>query len=250
MKLLLIGSTGSPYYKHCEQEIRAFLSASSTVGIVSAANAFDEKAYFRDLKSRFNRISPPVCANLLHVRWDSNWRETLGRADALIIPGGNTYLLLKRLQESHLLPAIRESVCGGLPYIGSSAGANVLGPNILTTNDWNVAQLRDFFALGLVPFNINPHYIDDLGPNHEYAETRELRIREYHRFWNNPVLGLPETAVMSIADSSCTLLKGKAKVFLPNSNTYWIEKGVSLPRELMNEADQRYPGTLAKAVFS
>src|SRR5262249_42468804 len=109
-------------------------------------------------------IEPPVPAgcgvDVLHLRWDRDPMATLQHADALFIGGGNTYALLKRLREAGLLEPIGAHVRAGLPYLGSSAGANVAGPTILTTNDWNVVGLDHFRALGLVPFNVNPHYLE------------------------------------------------------------------------------------------
>ena len=132
---------------------------------------------------------PPEGAGLdvLHLKWDDRPLETLRRADALFMGGGNTYALLKRLAASGLLPAIRERVSGGMPYIGASAGSNVAGPNILTTNDWNVVALDRFDALGLVPFNINPHYRETDPVMAPFSETRDDRIREYHVVNANPV---------------------------------------------------------------
>ncbi len=118
--------------------------------------------------------------DLVHLRWDDRPLETLARVEALFMGGGNTYALLGRLEESGLLGAIRERVGAGMPYAGASAGSNVAGPNILTTNDWNVVALGRFDALGLAPFNINPHYKETDPAMAPFSETRDDRIREYH----------------------------------------------------------------------
>jgi dipeptidase E len=107
--------------------------------------------------------------------------RALERAETVFVGGGNTYALLDR---------IRERVGEGLPYVGASAGSNVAGPNILTTNDWNVVGLAAFDALGLVPFNINPHYLQVDPAMAPGSETRDMRIAEYHRVRDNPVVGL------------------------------------------------------------
>jgi dipeptidase E len=177
---------------------------------------------------------------MIHVHWDSDWREELDRIDGLISPGGNTYVLLSRLQQSGLLGVLRKKLLEGLPYIGSSAGANVAGPNVLTTNDWNVIGLSEFAALGLVPFNINPHYVERGGSDAPFSETRELRIREYHQFNENPVVAIEDAGVIRVVDSSLTLIKGRAKVFLPNGQQYWM--GVNeelLCEELMQYIPER-----------
>src|SRR5207245_9259749 len=125
---------------------------------------------------------PPAGAvlELLHLCWNDRPLDVLTRAEALFMGGGNTYALLKRLRESGLLPAIRERVRAGMPYLGASAGSNVAGPTILTTNDWNVVALDRFDALGLVGFNINPHYKERDPAMAPYRATSDERIREYH----------------------------------------------------------------------
>lgn len=228
MRLLLIGATGSPFYEHCEHEIREFIGGAARIGILPAANLFDEKAYFQGLWERLAAMFSPKLQDAVHVQWNSNWRDALNRIDALIVPGGNTYALLQRLQRSELLGVLRDRVRAGLPYIGSSAGANIVGPNILTTNDWNIVEQRDFTSLGLVPCNINPHYVERGAADAQHSETRDLRIREYHHFKNNLVLGLEETGVLKVVDSQPTLIKGRAKVFLPGSPPRWLEAGQEL----------------------
>jgi len=160
MRLLLISATGSPSFEHCKQEMLDFLGPSKSVGFVSAAKLFDEEAYFRAIDERLLGTAPAISRELVHIRWNSDWRDALDRIDAILVGGGNTYVLLKRLSESGLLDVLRERVRKGLPYIGASAGSNVAGPNILTTNDWNVVGLTRFKSLDLVPFNINPHYVE------------------------------------------------------------------------------------------
>ncbi|MGA7630518.1 MAG: dipeptidase PepE [Terriglobales bacterium] len=229
MRLLLIGATGSPYYEHCRKEITDFLASSKQVGVITAANLFDEYTYFRAIHERLSGWSPRIFKELTHIRWNSSWRDALNLVDALIIPGGNTYVLLKRLCESGLLNALRDRVRNGLPYIGSSAGANLAGPNILTTNDWNVVGLTHFEALGLVPFNINPHYVERTEADGPHSETRDSRIREYHQFWNNPVIGLEETAVLRVIDAALSMVgKGAAKVFAPDEQQHWLRSGKGL----------------------
>jgi len=237
MKLLLIGATGSPYYEHCKQEIVKFLNSSKRVGIITAANLGDEEVYFRGIEERLTRHEPRIPGELTHVRWDSKSLETLDGLDAVIIPGGNTYALLKRLGESGLLDALREEIRGGLLYIGSSAGANLAGPNILTTNDWNIVGLTHFESLNLVPFNINPHYVERSVSDAPHSETRGLRIREYHQFWNNPVVGIEERAVLQVVDSEVSVIgKDRVKLFLPDSKQRWFYVDEEL---MLHDSDER-----------
>ena len=147
---------------------------------------------------------PPAGAglDLLHLRWNDRPLDTLGRAEALFMGGGNTYALLKRLREAGLLPAIRARVEAGMPYVGASAGSNVAGPTILSTNDWNVVALDRFDSLGLVSFNINPHYKETDPAMAPGSETRDERIAEYHVVNANPVVGLEEVPGVGAVDVS------------------------------------------------
>ncbi|MBI4590609.1 MAG: dipeptidase PepE, partial [Candidatus Rokubacteria bacterium] len=158
---------------------------------------------------------------------------TLEKAEALFMGGGNTYALLKRLQEGGLLEAIRARVRAGLPYVGSSAGSNVAGPNILTTNDWNVVGLAAFEALGLVPFNINPHYLETDPAMAPGSETRDERIREYHVVWRNPVVGIEEGTLLRIEAGVATVLgTGRVKIFRRGQAPRWHHAGARLDFEL------------------
>src|SRR5437660_767376 len=142
------------------------------MAFVSAARLGDEISYFQEAHETL--VGPPdrfPITELLHLRWDGDWDVILRKADAFLVGGGNTYVLLKRLGESGILHAMAKKVVGGAPYIGASAGANLAGPNILTTNDWNVVALTSFEALGFVSFNINPHYVVQGSPEAPASET-------------------------------------------------------------------------------
>ena len=130
-------------------------------------------------------------------------------AEAIFIGGGNTFLLLRSLYEAKLLDILRERVASGVPYMGTSAGANVAGLTIGTTNDMPIVLPPTLDALGLVPFNINPHYIDPEPDSKHKGETRETRIKEFHVLNKQPVIGLREGAWLEIRDKSMTL-RGKA----------------------------------------
>ncbi len=150
----------------------------------------------------------------------------LEQVEAVYVGGGNTYALLKRLSESGLLDALRERVRGGMPYLGSSAGANIAGPTILTTNDWNVVGLARFEAMALVPFNVNPHYVERAASDAANSETRAHRIREYHKVWSNPVVAIEEGAVLRVIDRQVSVGGGaKAKVFARDGEPRWVSPG-------------------------
>lgn len=207
--------------------IATFLAAARRVAFVTAANLYDEQAYYERARSALGAVPPAGCgADVLHLRWDADPHAILTRAEALFVGGGNSYALLRRLREAGLLDSIRTRVRAGMPYIGSSAGANVAGPNILTTNDWNVIGLATFEALGLVPFNLNPHYIEVDPAMAPGSETRDERIREYHVVQSNPVIAIEEGTLLRVEEGVATVLgRGRVKAFARGREPRWHGAG-------------------------
>lgn len=208
-----------------------FLGPRRRVAFVTAAHLHDESVYFERIRAALEPAPPEGAGlELSHLRWDREPLATLAEAEALFMGGGNTYALLQRLREAGLLEAIRARVAAGMPYLGASAGSNVAGPTILTTNDWNVVGLDRFDALGLVGFNINPHYKEADPAMAAFSETRDDRIREYHAVNTNPVLGLEEGAWV-IANGSAVTVHGTARVklFRPAADPVWYQAGDRLP---------------------
>jgi dipeptidase E len=141
-------------------------------------------------------------------------------APALFVGGGNTFRLLGELYRHRLLDVIRDRVRHGLPYLGISAGTNVACPTIKTTNDMPITQPPSLAALGLVPFQVNPHYFngqtfvrrdDDL--HEHFGETRDDRLREYHEMNDLPVVGLWEAGLLRCEAGRVELSVAAARVF-------------------------------------
>lgn len=222
--------SGGPLGPEGRAGLAAYFGGTGPVALVTAASLHDPEVYFERIRAML-APAPPEGAGLelLHLRWNREPLQTLKRAQALFMGGGNTYALLMRLREAGLLPAIRERVLAGMPYAGASAGSNVAGPTILTTNDWNVVALARFDALGLVPFNINPHYKEMDPAMAAFSETRDDRIREYHVVNANPVLGLEEGAWV-VVEAGVTTTGGTArvKVFRCGMEPVWHAPGSTL----------------------
>ena len=218
--------SGGPLGEIARKELAKFVQHHSPVGFVSAANLGDEKAYFRRIQGVLNELGMEA----LHIQWNRNPFKDLSKARSIYVGGGNTYALLMRLQKARLLTPIRRLVQRGIPYIGSSAGSNLAGPTILTTNDWNVVGLSQFKALGLVSFNINPHYKETDPAMAPFSETRDDRIREYHIVNQNPVVGIEEGAML-IIENGCVMVRGssRAKLFRPGKSPVWILPGEKVP---------------------
>ena len=135
-------------------------------------------------------------------------------ADAIFTGGGNTFRLLKTLYERDLLDVIRTRVRGGVPYIGSSAGTNIACPTIKTTNDMPIVFPPSFDALGLVDFQINPHYLDPDESSTHKGETREQRILEFLEENDTMVVGIREGSALRVENGMATLVGDKpARVF-------------------------------------
>ena len=209
--LLISNSTlfGSGYLDHAEGEIRDFLGDLKRVLFVPFA-LYDRDAYALTARDRFRKMD----YELTSVHNAGDRFQAVAETDAIFVGGGNTFRLLKTLYDQSLLDPIRERVARGMPYIGSSAGSNVAGPTIKTTNDMPIVQPPSFDALGLVSFQINPHYLDPDPNSKHMGETREKRIIEFLEENDTPVLGLREGAIAR-CENGRIVLKGStgARIF-------------------------------------
>ena len=150
--------------------------------------------------------------SLYSIHHSENYKEAILNAQAFLVGGGNTFLLLKTLYDNDLLDLLKKKVHSGVPYLGYSAGANIATPNIKTTNDMPIVEPPSFDALNFVPFNINPHYFDPI--NGVPGETKIDRIREFHDINESIVLGIPEYNAFLIKNNDMKLLgAGPIKLF-------------------------------------
>ena len=209
--LLISNSTlyGSGYLDHAESEIINFLGKSARVLFVPYA-LYDRDAYAATARDRFDRMG----YQLSSIHTAANPQKAVEDTDAVFIGGGNTFRLLKALYDFGVLDPIRRRVTSGMPYIGSSAGSNVAGPTIKTTKDMPIVQPPSFDALGLVPFQISPHYLDPDPNSKHMGETQEERILQFLEENDTPVAGLREGAMVRVGNGATTL-KGSsgARIF-------------------------------------
>jgi len=227
--LLLSTSTvhGSRFLEYAESDIRNFLSGRPTVLFVPYARpgGMTHDAYTDLVRGRFRDLGHDVAG--LHEFDDPE--AAVRAAEAVFVGGGNTFVLLKKLYELGVLDALRERAQAGMPYMGSSAGSNLAGRTIGTTNDMPIVEPPSFRALALVPFNINPHYLDPDPASKHMGETRETRIAEFHHFNEQPVLGLREGAMLRVRDGNARV-EGKrgGRLFRPGREAMEIESGTDV----------------------
>jgi dipeptidase E len=157
------------------------------------------------------------------------------QAEGVFVGGGNSFRLLTALYRLNLLDPIRDRVRGGMPYLGISAGCNVACPTIKTTNDMLIVQPPSLAALGLVSFQVNPHYY--AGQNYvrdgdafveHFGETRDDRLREFHEENETPVIGLWEAGLLHCDGERVTLSGAPARVFRRGQPPVDVEPGAEL----------------------
>ncbi|WP_262852824.1 dipeptidase PepE [Mumia quercus] len=203
MHLLLLSSStlhGQPYLAYARQAIVAHVPEGATVAFVPYALA-DHDAYAAKVAEALN----PLGMSVVGVHTARDPRGVLDAADAVFVGGGNTFRLLATLQRTGLLPVIRERVRDRLPYVGSSAGTNLACPTIRTTNDMPIVEPDGFAALGLVPFQINAHFLDADPASTHMGETREERLRQFLEENDVPVLAMREGAWLRVSNGAAEL---------------------------------------------
>jgi dipeptidase E len=215
MKLLLISNStmsGEAYLDYPKHEIKRFLGDKTltVLFIPYAAVTFSYNDYEQKVADRFAELGYQV-RSIHHFK---DPVQAVQEAQVIVVGGGNTWQLVRLLNENKLMDAIRTKVLGGTPFIGWSAGSNVACPTLRTTNDMPVVDPKGFDTLGLIPFQINPHYLD-ANPEGHGGETREQRIEEFIAI--NPevfVIGLREGTMLRIDDQQMHLIGNRtARIF-------------------------------------
>lgn len=174
--------------------------------------------YTEKVSEAFNKIN--ISIKGLHTF--ENPTEAIQEAEAIFTGGGNTFLLVSQLYSHNLIEVLKDTLEKGTPYLGTSAGSNIGGLTMNTTNDMPIVLPQSFNTLGLINFNLNPHYLDPIEGSTHMGETRETRIKEFHKISNIAVLGLREGSWLEIYDNN-VILKGNLTARLFRAGEFPVE---------------------------
>lgn len=231
MKQILIASTStvhnSDYLEYLLETLKIHFKNIDTVLFIPYARpgGISHQDYTEIVQTAFSKINKVVKG--LHEFDDP--KGAIESAQAIFTGGGNTFVLVNQLYKNDLISKLKTSIESGTPYLGTSAGSNICGLSIGTSNDMPIVYPPSFNALGVVPFNINPHYLDPDSESTHMGETRETRIKEFHKFNSQPVIGLREGSCLKVKGSKIVLIGSlKARIFEKNKQPYEIETGADL----------------------
>ncbi len=220
-KILLLSSSrvgDTEYLSHALNLIKGHLGAIKKVLFIPyAAVTISYDEYTETVRRAFK--SANIDVHGIHEFEDP--LNAIRNSQAITVGGGNTFRLLERLYHFNLLDGIRSKTASGAPYIGWSAGSNIAGISIKTTNDMPIVEPNSFNALNLVPFQLNPHYSEYRVPGHN-GESREQRIAEFMKIEQQvPVVGLVEGTGLLIRGTAIDLVQGQGV----SANGYLFKSG-------------------------
>lgn len=226
MKKLIIASTstihGSGYLEYLLPTLKEHFKNCTEIIFIPFArpSGISHDEYTAIAKKAFAAID----INVKGLHEYTDYTNALKSAQGVFTGGGNTFLLVSQLYKQQIIPILKEIVTNGIPYLGTSAGSNICGLTMNTTNDMPIVYPPSFSTLGYIPFNINPHYLDPDPNSTHKGETRETRIKEFHKFNTVPVVGLREGSWLCVNGKTITL-EGTlaARVFEHNNPPYEVQ---------------------------
>ena len=207
MKSIKIASTStlheSGYLEYLLDELKLHFKSANEILFIPYARpgGISHDDYTEIASKAFSKIGKTVKG--LHSF--ENTKDAILNAQGIFIGGGNTFVLVSQLYKNDVLSALKDSINFGTPYLGTSAGSNICGLTMNTTNDMPIMYPPSFKTLGLVPFNINPHYLDPISSSTHMGETRETRIKEFHAYNTQPVIGLREGSWIAVKGDALTI---------------------------------------------
>lgn len=219
MKNIIIASTstiyGSGYLEYLLPTLKKFFDGIDEILFIPYArpSGLSYSEYTKVAQNAFKKINIEV--NGIHVF--DNAKNAIKKAKGIFVGGGNTFELVNQLYKNEVIDIIKSVVDNGTAYVGTSAGSNICGPTMMTTNDMPIVYPPSFNTLDLIPYTINPHYLDPNPNSTHKGETRETRINEFHVYNNSVVIGLREGSWLEVKGDDITL-KGKltARIFRQN----------------------------------
>ena len=231
MKSIIIASTstihGSGYLEYLLDELKGHFKSADEILFIPYARpgGISHEDYTKTAAKAFNAIGKSVRG----IHEFENPKKAIAKAQGIFVGGGNTFVLVNQLYKNNTLEAIKEAVKNGTPYLGTSAGSNICGLTMNTTNDMPIVYPPSFKTLGFVPFSINPHFLDPMTGSTHMGETRETRIKEFHAYNTQPVIGLREGSWIAVEDTTLTL-KGplEARIFEYGKAPYEIATNSNL----------------------
>ena len=231
MKKLLVASTSTlhngEFLDYLLPQLELFFANCTTLIFIPYAQpsgiSLDE--YTHKVSTAFAKINKKIIG--LHTF--ENPIEAIENAEGFFTGGGNTFVLLDQLYKKNIIQSLKKAIESGTPYLGTSAGSNILGVTIQTTNDMPIIYPPSFDAIGALSFNLNPHYLDPDTKSKHMGETRETRIKEFHAFNDLPVLGLREGSWLEV-NGNTVILKGSltARLFEKNKQPIEIDPETNL----------------------
>ena len=232
MKKMLLASTstiyGQKYLEYLQDEIKTLFSGCKKILFVPYArpSGISHLEYTEKAKGVFNILNLEIIDYT-----NEDLKESLEKCDGIFIGGGNTFLLLNKLYQFSLIDILKNKIDSGIPYLGTSAGTNICGMTIGTTNDMPIIHVKSFEALGIIHFNINPHYLDPIDGLEHMGESRETRINEFHKLNDQVVIGLREGSYLQVKGDDI-YLKGlkHAVIFKKENEKFEIENGFNLKK--------------------
>ncbi|AYN06425.1 dipeptidase PepE [Flavobacterium sp. 140616W15] len=231
MKSIIIASTstlhGGSYLDYLLPELEVHFKNCESILFIPFARpgGISHEQYTKTVSEAFKKIN----INVKGIHEFEDATAAINNAQGIFTGGGNTFLLVTQLYKNNIMTTLAEAVKNGTPYLGTSAGSNICGLSMQTTNDMPIIYPPSFQTLGLIPFNLNPHYLDPDSQSKHMGETRETRIKEFHAFNTLPVLGLREGSWLDVKGDQI-ILKGNlsARLFRQNQEPEELEPQTDL----------------------